>query len=541
MAETDDIERPFFSETSADVSGQSYDLAKVSDQESSIQIDENITSQTTYGVASNERFQTDCYVNQGDSLILDVVSETADSQQVSQTLKRASVSSRPVEEAKHVRKGYTASDLPSFGGKGRAHFSAIKAKSVGALRSSLNLEVIAGPAYGVCCSRLSTNTSMLPVIIGRVLPSNFVVKDSEVSGKHALINWNVNKSKWEIVDMGSLNGTFLNSRAIHHQDSNFRHWSDPIEIRNGDIITLGTSSKILVHISQHAEHRTPFGVGVASDPMAMRRGGKQLPMEDMCYYQCPLPDVEQFGLFGIFDGHGGAAAAETACKMLPQNIADILSKTEKREKVVALCNASDVLREAFHLTEAAMNHQYEGCTATVLLVWIDHHEELFAQCANVGDSACVVNVSGKQITMTEDHRIIGVTERARFSKMGMPLKDGEARVGGINLGRMLGDKFLKEQDSRFSAEPYVSQAVHVSKSCREAFALLASDGLWDVISIKKAVQLIVQKKDAHDANSAVRLANYVLGEARNLRTKDNTTIIFLDFDSMRTNLCNIHS
>ena len=46
---------------------------------------------------------------------------------------------------------------------------------------------------------------------------------------------------------------------------------------------------------------------------------------------------------------------------------------------------------------------------------------------------------------------------------------------------------------------------------------------------------------AHDENSADRAANYVLGEARSLRTKDNTTVIFLDFDSMRTNLCNAHS
>lgn len=141
--------------------------------------------------------------------------------------------------------------------------------------------------------------------------------------------------------------------------------------------------------------------------------------------------------------------------------------------------------------------------------------------------------------------MIGIPERTRFAKMGMPLKDGEARLYGINLGRMLGDKFLKEQDCRFSAEPYVSQVVHISKECTAAFALLASDGLWDVISIKKAVQLILQMKDrhniAHAENSADRIANYVLGEARSLRTKDNTTVIFLDLDCVRTNLCNVHT
>ena len=32
-------------------------------------------------------------------------------------------------------------------------------------------------------------------------------------------------------------------------------------------------------------------------------------------------------------------------------------------------------------------------------------------------------------------------------------------------------------------------------------------------------------------NSAEKIANFLLSEARTLRTKDNTTIIFLDFDS----------
>lgn len=37
---------------------------------------------------------------------------------------------------------------------------------------------------------------------------------------------------------------------------------------------------------------------------------------------------------------------------------------------------------------------------------------------------------------------------------------------------MLGDKFLKQQDSRFSSEPYISQVVHINETSG-AFALLA--------------------------------------------------------------------
>lgn len=46
--------------------------------------------------------------------------------------------------------------------------------------------------------------------------------------------------------MGSLNGTYLNSLAIHHPDYGSRNWSEPVQLADGDIITLGTSSKISV-------------------------------------------------------------------------------------------------------------------------------------------------------------------------------------------------------------------------------------------------------------------------------------------------------
>ncbi|KAE8731891.1 Protein phosphatase 2C 70 [Hibiscus syriacus] len=140
------------------------------------------------------------------------------------------------------------------------------------LGSCLSLEVVSGPSRGTRCS-VQSNTSRLPLTLGRVSPSDLLLKDGEVSGKHAMITWNSNKLKWELVDMGSLNGTLLNSRPINHPDS---------------------------------------GIGMISDPMSLRRGGRKLPMEDVCYYQWPLPGIDQFGVFGICDGHGGVEAAQSA-------------------------------------------------------------------------------------------------------------------------------------------------------------------------------------------------------------------------------------
>jgi len=37
-----------------------------------------------------------------------------------------------------------------------------------------------------------------------------------------------------------------------------------------------------------------------------------------------------------------------------------------------------------------LTNSLQGCTATVLLVWTDGDENFFAQCANVGDSTCIM-------------------------------------------------------------------------------------------------------------------------------------------------------
>ena len=75
-----------------------------------------------------------------------------------------------------------------------------------------------------------------------------------------------------------------------------------------------------------------------------------------------------------------------------------VSDSLKRKKVLSRQDAPEILSDAVSRTEAFMNHHYEGCTATVLLVWTNGHENFYAQCANVGDSACVMDVDGQCIS-----------------------------------------------------------------------------------------------------------------------------------------------
>lgn len=56
-------------------------------------------------------------------------------------------------------------------------------------------------------------------------------------------------AKWELVDMGSLNGTLVNSipvGAAHKANASVRQRGQPTALANGDIVTLGSSSNVLV-------------------------------------------------------------------------------------------------------------------------------------------------------------------------------------------------------------------------------------------------------------------------------------------------------
>ncbi|KAL7251861.1 hypothetical protein ACSBR1_013668 [Camellia fascicularis] len=219
--------------------------------------------------------------------------------------------------------------------------------------------------------------------------------------------------------------------------------------------------------------------------MAVRRGGNKLPMEDVCYYHWPFLGADRvLGMLNkssfqyllpnpimFVNSHcllnngncefGADSGKPSLVRMLPEMVASILSDSSRRQRVLSQFDASDVLTDAFLQKEASMNHYYEGCTATVLLVWADGHENFYVQCAKVGDSACVMNIDGKQIKMSEDHRISSYSKRLHMQETGEPLKDGDTRLCGLNLGRMLEDKFLKQQEARFSSEPYISEVVHI--------------------------------------------------------------------------------
>ncbi|XP_021721794.1 FHA domain-containing protein At4g14490-like [Chenopodium quinoa] len=104
--------------------------------------------------------------------------------------------------------------------------------------STLKLVMQQGPRQGETLEFTSRST----VRIGRVVKgNNLTIKDSGISSKHLIIQFNPDSGNWEIKDLDSSNGTILNSSQLKPLF--------PSVIQNGDEIKIGELTSIRVEIA----------------------------------------------------------------------------------------------------------------------------------------------------------------------------------------------------------------------------------------------------------------------------------------------------
>lgn len=248
-----------------------------------------------------------------------------------------------------------------------------------------------------------------------------------------------------------------------------------------------------------------FSYGYASSP------GKRSSMED--YYETRIDGVdgEQVGLFGVFDGHGGVCAAEYVKQNLFSNLINHPKFiTDTKSAIADAYNHTDT---EFLKSENNGNKDAGSTASTAILVG----DRLIV--ANVGDSRAVICRGGNAIAVSRDHKPDQTDERRRIEDAGgFVMWTGIWRVGGVlAVSRAFGDKLLKQY---VVAEPEIKEEV-VDGSLE--FLILASDGLWDVVSNEEAVAMIKPIKNSEEA------AKKLMQEAINRGSADNTTCIVVRF------------
>lgn len=206
-------------------------------------------------------------------------------------------------------------------------------------------------------------------------------------------------------------------------------------------------------------------------------------------------------IYGVFDGHGGSMVS----KYLSQNIANyfVNTKTTLNQKIIKniFRKIDDDLRK--------MNVGEAGSTAIMLFMEGDN-----VFLVNLGDSRGILIDSNKTILLeTKDHKPNDPEEIKRIEAAGGKiLFYGTFRIDGIlAVSRAFGDFYLKEKEPyKVSIEPDIYH-YRIKENQGSIYAVLASDGVWDVIKSQEATMT----------------ADEIVKKAIARGSKDNTTCITL--------------
>ncbi|BDA43319.1 probable protein kinase and PP2C-like domain-containing protein at C-terminar half [Coccomyxa sp. Obi] len=450
----------------------------------------------------------------------------------------------------------------------------------------IRLDVTAGP----CASQSYTLAEGLTeVTVGRLSANVMTVSDNEVSGHHVAIRWDPSCRCWQVMDLGSLNGSTLNGRII--STSNRRRgrlW----RLNDGDQLQLGVHSGIKITYLPLAD--APMGLSLAPKPvlaptnslltiptlrskalvalapqpdserasrLLTRHSGLRLEawfasctgreharmgqdMEDVGGCEEALLGAAQPAvLCSIFDGHCGRGAAEEALTALPAALAERLPAASAG--LADGSGAGAAWQDAFQEADRGLRSE-EGCTATAILAWLDAQGSVCLQAANVGDSAAYFarvpvrrSCAPHILQLTGDHRYTNPKERERLAGMGIRMGPKRTRLYGLNLSRCLGDKFLKDQDLGLSAVPHVSDVVCLEPAA-SGVVVLASDGLWDVADGDVALKVALAAH-AESGGSAQAMAESLLAHAQKQRSKDDISIIAITVSAAATASTRCHS
>ncbi|XP_057950430.1 protein phosphatase 2C 51-like [Malania oleifera] len=210
--------------------------------------------------------------------------------------------------------------------------------------------------------------------------------------------------------------------------------------------------------------------------------GRRREMEDAVTVQLGFAESgsERYDFFGVYDGHGGVKVAEACRERLHRLVAEEMAE-EEEERV----EWGRVMMEGFGKMDDEVNGAELGNTtgSTAVVAVVGREEVVVANC---GDSRAVLFRGGVAVPLSDDHKPNRPDELKRVEEAGGRVVNwnGCRVLGVLATSRSIGDLFLK---------PFVSSEPEVTiceRNDNDEFLVLASDGLWDVISNEAACKVV---------------------------------------------------
>lgn len=193
--------------------------------------------------------------------------------------------------------------------------------------------------------------------------------------------------------------------------------------------------------------------------------------------------------FIVCDGHGGDAVAKF--------VVPLMQKLLMKKNLVYPLTRKYINDVYDHVQQTLINHPRKiasmcGCTALVLVRFLDKYRRECVQVINLGDCRAVLSKDGLAIPLSKDHKPFWSDEKLRIdlvnSEYGRNEKiryeAGDWRIGDLSVSRSFGD---------LDNTPYVTHRpesfIYILDRNSE-FIILACDGLWDVLQNHEAVNFI---------------------------------------------------
>lgn len=271
--------------------------------------------------------------------------------------------------------------------------------------------------------------------------------------------------------------------------------------------------------------------------------------------------VEQGRFAAVFDGHGGAAVSRYLRQnlyanfqaALPASASMIVEVADDGTTTNEIPILSTALETAFDKVDSEVGNishwSFQGSTALAVVI----HENIVngtrsIVSANLGDSRAVLSRNRIAIDLTKDHKPNCITERERIEALGgtvdwcgdvdnrgNPVEHtGVYRINGnLALSRAIGDR---------SERPWVTNSVELAHYLidedNDSFVLLATDGLFDVMSSQEVITFIHEMIDSTQPENLHELrrdiAKHVVDEALKRGTSDNVTVLIVWINDLGT-------
>ncbi|XVE62089.1 hypothetical protein DITRI_Ditri06bG0091600 [Diplodiscus trichospermus] len=323
--------------------------------------------------------------------------------------------------------------------------------------------------------------------------------------------------------MGACCSTQVRYKGRRHDEDDLEEKEE--EGQQEDLTTIG-----------HAGAIVRLQGSSAYTSMYTRKGKKGINQDAMTVWENFMGEKNAF-FCGVFDGHGpsGHRIARYVCDNLPSKVSSVVTVSKsngcKQNESRGGDKEDSSLKDNFSFWEANLIRAFEEsdedliledsldsfCSGTTAVTIIKQDEHLII--SNLGDSRAILCTRDDQnqlvpVQLTVDlkpsipseaerilrcgGRVFAMDEEPNVPRLWMPNQN----CPGLAMARAFGDFCLK--DHGLSSIPQVSYRRITS---RDEFVVLATDGVWDVLTNNEVIRIVASvKKQAMAAKILVYYA-----------------------------------